>query len=149
MQSQVNKAEHYLTGRWQQQREYYSKQSARNKQWHQNLLLFSTVGAIAVPVLLNLPEVSKLVPTILSVLVSVALALDNVYHYGDNWRSFRQTLEALKQERVFFETGIGPYVESQTAFPLFVEKCEEIMRGEGTSYFERHQAKKHDTSTHS
>ena len=149
MQSLTEKAEAYLIGRWQQQRDYYSKQSARNKRWHQTLLLFSTIGALVVPVLLNVAETPKWVPTILSVLVSVALALDNVYHYGDNWRSFRQTLEALKQERVFFETGIGSYVESQTAFPLFVEKCEEIMRGEGTSYFERHQAKKHNISTHS
>ena len=28
--------------------------------------------------------------------VSVALALESVYHYGDNWRSFRQALEALR-----------------------------------------------------
>jgi len=148
MQSLTDKAEAYLNGRWQQQRDYYSKQSARNKRWHQTLLLFSTIGALVVPVLLNIAEIPKWVPTILSVLVSVALALDNVYHYGDNWRSFRQTLEALKQERIFFETGIDPYADTRTAFPLFVEKCEEIMRGEGTSYFERHQAKKHDTSTH-
>jgi len=146
MQSQVNKAEHYLTGRWQQQREYYSKQSARNKQWHQNLLLFSTVGAIAVPVLLNLAEVPKLVPTILSVLVSVALALDNVYHFGDNWRSFRQTLEALKQERVYFDAGIEHYTDAQTAFPLFVQRCEEITQAEGKVYFEKFKAKKHDAS---
>ena len=98
--------------------------------------------------LLNIAEVPKLVPTILSILVSVALALDNVYHYGDNWRSFRQTLEALKQERIFFETGIDPYQDPQTAFPLFVEKCEEVIRGEGKSYFEKYQAKKHDASTH-
>src|SRR5258707_3298949 len=148
MQSLTDKAEAYLNGRWQQQRDYYSKQSARNKRWHQTLLLFSTIGALVVPVLLNIAEIPKWVPTILSVLVSVALALDNVYHYGDNWRSFRQTLEALKQERIFFRTGIDPYADTRTAFQLFVEKCEEIMRGEGTSYFERHQAKKHDTSTH-
>ena len=57
MQPLTNKAEQYLKGRWQQQRDYYSKQSARNKHWHQNLLVFSTIGALIVPVLLNIAEV--------------------------------------------------------------------------------------------
>src|SRR5437016_4640651 len=126
MQPLTNKAEQYLNGRWQQQRDYYSKQSARNKRWHQYLLVFSTIAALIVPVLLNITEISKVVPTILSVLVSIALALDNVFHFGENWRSFRQTLEALKLERIYFEAGISPYTDPQTAFPLFVQTCEEI-----------------------
>lgn len=146
MQPLTNKAEQYLNGRWQQQRDYYSRQSARNKRWHQYLLAFSTIGALMVPVLLNIDQVPKLVPTVLSVLVSVALALDNVFHFGENWRSFRQTLEALKQERVYFEVGIGSYADTQTAFPLFVQTCEEIIQTEGKSYFERYKPKKHDAS---
>ena len=51
MQSLTNKAETYLNGRWQQQRDYYSKQSTRNKRLHQNFLLFSSVSALVVPVL--------------------------------------------------------------------------------------------------
>ena len=148
MQPPTNKAEQYLNGRWQQQRDYYSRQSARNKRWHQYLLAFSTIGALIVPVLLNIDQVPKLVPTILSVLVSVALALDNVFHFGENWRSFRQTLEALKQERIYFETGIDPYADAQTAFSLFVQTCEEIMQAEGKSYFERDKSKKYNASTH-
>src|SRR5260370_29131381 len=112
MQPLTNKAEQYLNGRWQNQRDYYSRQSARNKCWHQYLLVFSTIGALIVPVLLNLAEVPKLVPTVLSVLVSSALALDNVFHFRENWRIFRQTLEVLKQERIYFEAGIGPYADA-------------------------------------
>jgi hypothetical protein len=144
MQSTSSKAKQYLEERWQQQRDYYSKQSAKNKRWYQRLLLFSTVGALMVPVLLNIAGVPKLVPTILSLLVSVALAVEVVYHYGDNWRSFRQTLEALKIERVLFESEVDPYSDPQTAFPLFVQRCEDIMRVEGTSYFERHKSRKQE-----
>jgi len=147
MQPLASKVDQYLNGRWQQQRDYYSKQSARNKQWYQRLLLFGTVGALVVPVLLNIAEVPKVVPTILSVLVSVALALESVYHFGDNWRSFRQALEALKEERVLFDAGVAPYTDPQTAFPLFVERCEDIMRTEGKSYFERHKSKKQEATT--
>lgn len=147
MQPVTTKEEQYLTGRWQPQREYYSKQSARNKQWHQYLLVFSTIGALTVPVLLNIAEVPKWVPTILSVLVSIALALENVYHYGDNWRTFRQALEALKVERVLFEANVDPYSDQHTAFPLFVERCEEVMQIEGKSYFERFKSKKQEATS--
>jgi Protein of unknown function (DUF4231) len=144
MQLQDDRAEVYLNGRWQQQCNYYSKRAISNKRWHQNLLLFSTISALVVPVLLNIVEIPKWVPTLLSVLVSVALTLDNVYHFGDNWRSFRQTLEALKRERILFETKSGSYEESETAFRLFVQRCEEIMQAEGKNYFERQKARKPD-----
>lgn len=147
MQPLASKADQYLNGRWQQQREYYSKQSARNKRWHQNLLLFSTICALVVPVLLNIADVPKVVPTILSVLVSVALALESVYHYGDNWRTFRRALEALKEERVLFDAGIEPYTDSQTAFPLFVQRCEDIMRTEGKSYWEQYKSKRQEANS--
>jgi len=103
MQPVSSRAEQYLKGRWQEQRTYYSRQSARNKQCYQSLLLFSTVGALVVPVLLDIAEVPKVVPTVLSVLVSVGSGLERFSHYGENWRSFRETLEALKEERVLFE----------------------------------------------
>ena len=144
MQMHESKEEQYLNGHWQSQRDYYSKQSKRNKRWHQGLLVISSIGAIIVPVLLNTPEVPKVVPTILSLLVSAALALDNIYHFGDNWRTFRQTLEGLKQERVFFDAGVEPYADPQTAFPLFVRTCEALMGEEKKRYFERYKPKRKD-----
>src|SRR5687767_1540821 len=95
----MTKEETYLQERWQKQRDYYSKQSAENKRRHQGLQLFITLGAIAVPIILNIPAVSPVFPTILSGLIAAAAALENVFHYGDNWRNYRQTLEALKRER--------------------------------------------------
>jgi hypothetical protein len=136
---QESKEEHYLNGRWQSQRDYYSKVAETNKLWHQSLLGISAIGSILVPVLLNIPAIPKWLPTVISVLVSAALALDNALHFGDNWRSFRQTLEILKRERAYFDAGIEPYTDAQTAFPLFVQRCEEAMGKEGESYFEKNK----------
>jgi hypothetical protein len=144
MQQTAREEEPYLNERWQQQRDYYSRQSARNKSWHQSLLLFSTVGAIIVPVLLNITAVPKLLPTALSVLVAVAIALDTVYHFGDNWRAFRQALEALKRERVYYENRVGPYADTDTPFSLFVQTCEAIVSEESKSYFEIHRPQKRE-----
>ena len=59
MQPVSSQAEQYLKERWQPQRDYYSRQSARNKRWYQRLLLFDTVGALVVPVLLNIANAPK------------------------------------------------------------------------------------------
>lgn len=142
MQQKSNKEEQYLIERWQRQREYYSKKSARNKRWHQNLLLFSSISALIVPVLLNISDVPKLLPAILSVMVSIAIILDNTFHFGDNWHNFRRTSEALKLERVLYDAGIEPYADVQTAFTNFVKACEDIMSGERRTYFESNKQKK-------
>ncbi len=138
--------ETYMQQRWQTQRDYYSKQSARNKRWHQSLQLFIALGAIAVPIILNIPEIPKQIPTILSGLVAGAAALENVFRFGDNWRNFRQTLEVLKRERALFEAKAGPYRESEDAFTIFVERVESLISEETMRYFpeepERAQVKK-------
>jgi hypothetical protein len=135
-----SKVERYLQGRWQSQKDYYSQRSKQYKRWHQIFLLISTIGALIVPVLLSFSQVPKILPIIISLMVSGALAVDNIFHFGDNWLSFRQTLEALKRERVYFETQVKPYADAQTAFHLFVEKNEEIMGKEGEGYFEIHKS---------
>jgi type II restriction/modification system DNA methylase subunit YeeA len=77
MTVQDSKEEKYLNERWKPQRDYYSKAAKRNKQWHQSLLLISSLGAVLVPVLLSIPEIPKWLPIIISLLVSGALVLDN------------------------------------------------------------------------
>jgi ABC-type multidrug transport system fused ATPase/permease subunit len=142
---QGSKEERYLNERWRPQRDYYSKAAKRNKQWHQSLLLISSIGAVVVPVLLTIPEIPKWFAIIISLLVSVALVLDHTLHFGDNWQSFRQTLEALKRERVYYENGLEPYSNSQSTLLLFIQRCEELMGQEKESYFEMHKQKEYIT----
>ena len=137
----ITKEETYLEERWQKQRDYYSKQSAQNKRWHQGVQFFIAIGAIAVPILLSISEVPKPFPTILSGLIAGAAALENVYRYGDNWRSYRQTLEALKRERALFVARAGVYGEPANAFPLFVERVESLLSEETMRYFPEEASK--------
>ena len=145
---QGSREEQYLQGRWKEQKEYYEQRSQTYKLWHQIFLLVGTIGALFVPVLLSFSEVPKLLPVIISLFVSISLALDNTFHFGDNWRSFRQALEALKRERVYFDTGIEPYTDPQTAFHLFVQKCENIIGKEEEGYFETHKSAEKITDDH-
>jgi hypothetical protein len=127
------------------QKKYYSDRSKRYKRSYQSLLLFGTIGAIIVPILIVTPDVSKFWPTILSALVSIAIAIENVFHFGDNWRTFRQTLEGLRQEQVLYDNHVGPYVDVSDAFKQFVERTMTIMNRETTIYFEINKQKNEDS----
>jgi hypothetical protein len=137
----ITKEEAYLQDRWQSQKDYYSKQSAQNKRMHQRIQLFITIGSIAVPILLSIAEVPKLIPTILSGLIAAAAALESVYHYGDNWRNYRQTLEALKREKALFSARAGSYKDLPNAFGLFVERVESLLSEETMRYFPEEASK--------
>jgi hypothetical protein len=137
--SQGSQEQKYLTERWQPQREYYSRQSKINKRWHQWMLTFSAVGAVVVPVLLNISQIPGFVPTVISFMISIAIALDNIFHFGDNWKAFRQAGEALKQERIFFDNRLDHYSDPNTALSVFIKRCEAIMSSEGKYYFEVHK----------
>ena len=143
---QSDKEEQYLRERWNVQRDYYSKAAKRNKQWHQTLLCVGSIGAVVVPVLLSIPEIPKWLPITVSLLVSIALVLDNTLHFGDNWQAFRRTLEALKREQIYYKHGLEPYSDAPSAFLLFVQRCEDIMGLEGKSYFEVHRQKEQATT---
>lgn len=130
-----SKQDTYIQERWQKQRDYYSKRSAWNKSWYQRLQVFMAVGAIAVPIILSISEIPKPIPIVLSGLVAIAAALENLFKFGDNWRNFRLTLEALKREKVMFDAGVGPYQEQDKAFPTFVERIEGLLSEEVKSYF--------------
>jgi hypothetical protein len=133
----------YLQG----QKKYYSDRSKQYKRSYQGLLLFSTIGALIVPVLIVTPDVSKILPTVLSALVSIAIAIENIFHYGDNWRTFRQTLEGLRQEQVLYDNHVGPYVDASDPFMLFVERTMTIMNSETTIYFEINKQKDQDSKS--
>lgn len=135
MQQITTNPQEYIQDRWNNQKEYYSKKSAFNKQWHQILSLFSQLGTIAVPVLLLVPNIWNIIPAIISALVAAAYAAEKIFKFGDNWRNYRLTLEFLKREKQFFIHKVKPYDDPSTAFPVFVERIENAIASETTIYF--------------
>lgn len=127
--------EKYLTERWQSQRQYFSQQSRYYKRWYQSLMLTIGIAGALIPAVVTLDfafniwgsDLSSLIASLLGVIVSVATVFENTYNYGDNWRNFRLTLEALKREKSMYETRTGPYRDVEKAFDKFVTKTENII----------------------
>ena len=123
--------------RWQSQKDYYSKRVGSYKRWHLGLQLYMGVIAVFVPVLLSISEVPKIIPSILSATIAAAAVIENVNRYGENWRTFRTTLESLKRERILYDIGADVYKDLSVddAATLFATRTEDILRTEWTGYF--------------
>lgn len=130
----------YVQKRVMQFTGWYDKKAVSAKGAYLRLRTASVVGALIVPIAANLnftgyDSYKTIVITVLSLGVSISVALDGVYHFGDQWKNYRSTEQFLSRETVLFQTGEGPYrnIASDDAFLLFVERCEGQIASENSA----------------
>jgi Protein of unknown function (DUF4231) len=124
-------ADKYISDRIDDQCGYYDKSAAKYKTRHFVMRRTAVIGAALVPILLNVPfgildPYSKVPATLVSLVVTIIVALETVDRYGDQWKNFRSTYEFLKSEKFHFQTGEGVYrgMDGEAAFMMLVERCE-------------------------
>jgi hypothetical protein len=133
----VSPEEHYyLEHRWWSQWACFDKKAAENKRQYHRLQLMIGVGSVTVPVLVGIPPTSLdataqtilyFATVVISLLVAISAALENIYQFGDNWRSYRNAAEELLQEKSIYDVRAGRYAGHGAPFTRFVERCEEII----------------------
>ena len=71
----------------------------------------------------------KIIPTILSGIVAIAIAVENRYKFGERSRNFRLASEEMQQEYNWYETDREQYkgTSAEEAVHLFMDRTEEIM----------------------
>ena len=84
-------------------------------------------SAAVVPVLINLEGVKPLYPTLLSLLVTILVSLEGIFHLREHWKNYDLMKSFLRQEACLFQAKAGAYrgLESNAAFSLLVERVEE------------------------
>jgi uncharacterized membrane protein YciS (DUF1049 family) len=133
----------YLREEVARSEDWYDRQPVRAKARFLRWRVFSVVGGAAVPVLANLPldatigsyPLKTLLITLVSLGVVIAVSLEGVFHYGDQWKNFRSAQTTLRRERLHFKTRTGAYakLEDAAAFRLLVERIEAAMSAETSS----------------
>jgi uncharacterized protein DUF4231 len=133
-------SDEYLTKRVDQFQAWYDKKAVGAKRTFLRIRTLSVVGAVLVPVIANVriqgwESYSVGLTTVVSLFVSVAVALDSVYHFGDQWKNYRSTEQFLSREKFLFQTGEGPYkgMEEAEALVLLVERCEGQIAAENSA----------------
>ena len=119
---------------------HYNGKAIQQKALHFLMRRTAVVSAALVPILANVPfkmlgDYHTAPATLVSLLVTIVVALETVNRHGDQWKNFRSSYEFLKSEKFHFLTGDGVYrdVEPEAAFALLVERCENRIATENSA----------------
>lgn len=124
----------YIEERVAQYRSWYDAKAVVAKKRYLRMRILTVVGGALVPVLANIDldlaiggySLITLSVTVISFVVVVAVALESVLHYREQWKNYRSTEQFLGHETVGFRTETGPYegLGERDAFKLLVERVE-------------------------
>ena len=121
----------YLRTRVDFKTDAYTRKGDRYRRWYLTAATTSAVAAAAVPVLINL-NINNMYPTVLSLLVTVLVGVEGIFHWREHWKNYDLMKSYLRQEACLFEAKAGPYRKQSEsdAFMLLVERVEEAIAKE-------------------
>ena len=132
--------EEYLKDRWEDQKSWYRNKSKSAKKWHLRFQIAIIVATVLVTLLTALGikeiDVTSIVTSIVASLVVVLVSISQLMKFEENWIRYRTTAEALKKEKVFFDTLTGPYSNSENPEQDFVERVESLISVEHQTWFQ-------------
>jgi hypothetical protein len=134
----------YLHARWLGQVDWMSRTARQARDRYYALRLTTVVGGVIVPALVGL-NLSGLASDAvhwatfgLSLVVAIAAALEEFFHYGERWRHYRRNVEWLTSHGCQFLQLCGPYQQFHSpaeAYPEFVNQVEKVLQEDPRTYF--------------
>jgi len=135
--------EKYISERLRGYQAWYDKKAVVCKSRYLRMRAFSVLGGGLVPVLVNVQDkliaygwpVGQFVVTLISLLVVVAVSLETVFHYREQWKNYRSTEQTLGHEEVMYRARVGPYkgLSADAAFLALVERVENHISAENAA----------------
>jgi len=109
----------FMKARWLDQLLWLESRSTKSRNRYYNLRLLTIIGGVIVPALVSvnsanvqptkLKEIFGWTALGLSQAVAVSAAIEELFHYGESYRRYRNTAEAMKIEGWQFFQLSGPY----------------------------------------
>ena len=126
----------YIQQRLDKQKDWYSKNSQKNQNWHKRLQIIQIFSAVSIPFLASvITEQSTLKFTTggLGVLIAVITGVSALYKFDEKWIKYRTTAESLKHEKFLYETRVEPY-DGAEPFPILVKRVETLISQENSDW---------------
>jgi hypothetical protein len=136
----------FLRARWLSQVRYLGDKAEFSKRWHYALRLTAIVGGVTIPALIGLNVAGTVSQGVrwtvfgLGLLVALATAVDEFFHFGEQWRHYRRTAELLKSVGWEFIERSGPFAEGKNhaaVFAAFALQIENVMERDVEAFFTR------------
>ena len=137
----------YLGKRVEEQFAWYEGKSALMKRNYYRCKVIVIVSSALIPLLVgfsdSINENLKYVADALGAVVAITEGILSLKKYRENWLIYRTTAESLNREKIFLVNRVGPYGEGDESelFKKFVERAEQIMASENSSWMSASQAK--------
>ncbi|MDX2030623.1 MAG: DUF4231 domain-containing protein [Blastocatellia bacterium] len=126
-------SDEYLSQRIDDQIGWYDRKSGHCQRMYKRLRGFEILAAALIPFLTGYVDLYggkiKFLVGLLGVSVAVISGLLFLNKYQENWVKYRSTAEALRSEKLLYQTQSPPY-QGPDAFLLFVQKAESIFANE-------------------
>lgn len=133
----------FLQARWLEQVIWMDEKAWSSVLRHNVLRLTTIVGGVIVPALVSWnigdgagADLVKTLTVIISLVVALSAAVEEFFHYGERWRHYRRTVEALKSEgwQFFQQSGLYANLTHVQAYPAFAARVEELSCEEVETY---------------
>jgi SLOG in TRPM, prokaryote/Protein of unknown function (DUF4231) len=133
----------FLQARWLDQVVWMEDRAVFNRNYYYALRGFTIVGGVTVPALVRFTATSgatspiAIITYTLALLVALSAAIEGFFKFGDRWRHYRRTSEALKSEGWQFIELSGHYrnfEHHERAYKAFVQRIERILQQDVDSY---------------
>lgn len=139
----------YLKDRYQDQIDYYGSKAGWNKRiynWFQwSVIIVSAVMPVLV-ISTNKHEYFTWATAGLSLLLAIGTSALKAFKFQENWLNYRQLAETLKQEKYFYEAGLGSYANAPDNRAMFVDHVESLISRENAIWTNVHQQKEEPAS---
>lgn len=129
--------EEYMQDRVQYKIRIYFSKARRYKIYHLTTAVTMAISAALVPVLVNLDLglpgfSSKILATFLSLLVTIGVALQEIFRFREHWRNYNLIDSNLRGEEMLFSTSASVYAtkSQEEKNRLLVQRIEELIKDE-------------------
>lgn len=133
----------YIASRLNKQIEWYSDKSSKCQARFKKLKKLELLLSLSLPVIVGLiPSVPWLTISvaIIGAAITFIVAVQSLEKHHEIWIEYRFISEALKHERILYQTQAGPY-ETENPFQVLVERAEKIMATERIGWIKQQISK--------
>ncbi len=130
----------YLTERLDDQLTFMDQKAVSNQRTYRRIRAAVIVISVLIPLLAGYTDRVPYLAVAVGVagaLIAILEGLMSLGKYYENWKEYRVTAESLEREKLYFQTGSGPYAENADAFALLVDRTEKILQAENQDWQQR------------
>jgi hypothetical protein len=133
----------YLTTRVDFKTQAYRRKGFRYRWGYLSTASIAAISAATVPVLINIKTLDTIYATLLSLLVTILVTLEGIFHFREHWKNYDLMKSFLRQEACLYQASAGAYrdKESNEAFKLLVERVEDAIAKERAQTIEMRTAR--------